>query len=89
MTQQSINRQDGEAVAETSGPIYLDYQATTPTYPRAVEAMLPYFSERFGNPHSTQHSFGRFTLGSEIDWVAGAIIETVRRLRASCVWAAE
>ncbi len=39
-------------------PVYLDYQATTPTDPRVVSAMLPYFSERFGNPHSRSHGFG-------------------------------
>lgn len=39
--------------------VYLDYQATTPTDPRVVEAMLPWFTERFGNPHSTSHGFGR------------------------------
>jgi cysteine desulfurase len=38
--------------------IYLDYQATTQTDPRAVEAMLPWFTERFGNPHSSGHVFG-------------------------------
>ena len=38
--------------------IYLDYQATTPTDPRVVEAMLPFFSERFGNPASVQHARG-------------------------------
>ena len=39
--------------------IYLDYQATTPTDPRVVEAMLPWFTERFGNPHSDAHAYGR------------------------------
>src|SRR3954464_4979417 len=40
-------------------PVYLDYQRTTPTDPRVVAAMLPYFTEKFGNPHSTSHRFGR------------------------------
>ena len=40
-------------------PIYLDYQATTPTDPRVLEAMLPWFTERFGNPHSVHHLYGR------------------------------
>ncbi|MDX9859887.1 MAG: IscS subfamily cysteine desulfurase [Rhodospirillales bacterium] len=39
--------------------VYLDYQATTPTDPRVVAAMLPYFTEKFGNPHSEGHAFGR------------------------------
>jgi cysteine desulfurase len=38
--------------------VYLDYQATTPVDPRVVDAMLPWFSERFGNAHSSQHAFG-------------------------------
>lgn len=38
--------------------VYLDYSATTPTDPRVVEAMMPYFSEVFGNASSV-HSFGR------------------------------
>jgi cysteine desulfurase len=40
-------------------PIYLDNHATTPVDPRVVEAMLPFLTERFGNPGSTTHVFGR------------------------------
>jgi cysteine desulfurase len=40
-------------------PIYLDNQSSTPLDPRVLEAMLPYFSEQFGNPHSTSHAYGR------------------------------
>jgi cysteine desulfurase len=40
-------------------PIYLDNQATTPCDPRVVAAMMPWFTERFGNPHSAEHAMGR------------------------------
>src|SRR5262245_19909151 len=40
-------------------PIYLDHHATTPCDPRVVEAMLPYFTENFGNPSSLTHEHGR------------------------------
>jgi len=39
-------------------PIYLDNHATTPLDPRAREAMMPYLTEMFGNPHSTNHLYG-------------------------------
>jgi len=38
--------------------VYLDHNASTPVYPEVVEAMLPYFGERFGNPSSV-HGFGQ------------------------------
>ncbi len=50
-------------------PIYLDNQSSTPLDPRVLEAMLPYFSEHFGNPHSESHVYGRNAM---------AAIETAR-----------
>ena len=50
-------------------PVYLDHHATTPLDPRVLDAMLPYFTERFGNPHSGQHAYG---------WTAEAAIEEAR-----------
>ncbi len=46
-------------VMRPNRPVYLDNQATTPCDPRVVAAMLPWFTERFGNPHSAEHSMGQ------------------------------
>lgn len=40
-------------------PVYLDNQATTPCDPRVLAAMLPWFTEQYGNPHSAEHQMGQ------------------------------
>ncbi|NIA68797.1 aminotransferase class V-fold PLP-dependent enzyme [Pelagibius litoralis] len=58
-TKQCSPGQDTKDKANRSArPVYLDNQATTPTDPRVVEAMLPFFNERFGNAHSAAHAYG-------------------------------
>jgi cysteine desulfurase len=59
-------------------PVYLDYQATTPMDPRVLDAMLPYYRDIFGNPHSTSHSFG---------WRAADAVEKARGQVAALVGA--
>ena len=46
-------------MTDSRRPIYLDYQASTPCDPRVIEAMVPCFGERFGNPHSIHHHHGQ------------------------------
>jgi cysteine desulfurase len=60
-------------------PVYLDYHATTPVDPRVLEAMLPYFSDQFGNPASRQHAYG----WEALDAVDGARSQVAALLNAS------
>ncbi|KAI7878059.1 cysteine desulfurase [Lichtheimia hyalospora FSU 10163] len=46
------------AATPAGRPIYLDMQATSPTDPRVLDAMLPYMTEIYGNPHSRTHQYG-------------------------------
>ncbi len=61
--------------AETR-PVYLDYQATTPVDQRVMDTMTPFFTEAFGNPHSTSHSYG---------WEARDAVEAARQQIAKMI----
>ena len=50
-------------------PLYLDAQATTPLDPRVLDAMLPYLTSFYGNPHSRTHAYG---------WESEKAVETAR-----------
>jgi cysteine desulfurase len=59
-------------------PVYLDHHATTPVDPRVLAAMLPYFTEAFGNPASASHAWG---------WKAQEAVEQARREVAALIGA--
>jgi cysteine desulfurase len=60
----------------SSRPIYLDSHATTPVDQRVVAAMLPYFTEHFGNPSSINHLYG---------WEAEAAVKQTREILATAI----
>jgi cysteine desulfurase len=57
-------------------PIFMDAQSTTPADPRVVEAMIPYFTEKFGHPASRNHPFG---------WEAEAGVDVARQRLATLI----
>lgn len=59
-------------------PIYLDMQATTPLDPRVLDAMLPYYTSIYGNPHSRTHAYG---------WESEKAVETAREHIANVIGA--
>lgn len=67
-------------MSTSSRPIYLDYNATTPVDPRVLDAMLPWFTEQFGNAASRTHLYG---------WEAADAVADARKQVARLIGASE
>ena len=67
-----------KGVSLTGRPLYLDMQSTTPVDPRVLDAMLPFFVDHYGNPHSRTHLYG---------WEAENAIEIARKEVADSIGA--
>lgn len=79
----SLNKETESKASENisvADRIYLDYQASTPCDQAVVNHMLPYLTEKFGNPHARTHSFG---------WEAEEALEQARKQIATCIGATE
>lgn len=69
---------DAVEVTREFRPLYLDAQATTPLDPRVLDAMLPYLTYQYGNPHSRTHAYG---------WESEKAMETARQQVADLIGA--
>jgi len=67
-----------EGSATEGRALYMDFQATTPVDPRVMDAMIPYFTDQYGNPHSRTHHFG---------WESEEAVEKARKEVADLIGA--
>lgn len=79
MTVISSGPETSSPAGRRKGPIYFDFQATTPLEEKALSAMMPYLTEKFGNPHSATHRFG---------WEGKAGVDVARKRIAALINAA-
>ncbi len=66
-------------------PVYLDNSATTPVDPRVVEKMLPWLTNRFGNPASSSHAFGREARAA-VEAARGQVAQLVNAGAQEIIW---
>lgn len=77
-TKEPKEKEDKPFIQPEKRPLYLDAQATTPMDPRVLDAMLPYLTHQYGNPHSRNHFYG---------WESEKAVETARQQIADLIGA--